>query len=70
MWKLISEGHAYNKLTGEEIYMELGTDKLVRVRRQDKKVINVFKSISEAGEYIAGLVKKMNVEETDEREAD
>ncbi len=64
MWVLMKDGSAVDNNTGEEIYINLGSDGLVRVYR-DNKAINTFHSVSAAADYIEKLVEKLNGGEED-----
>lgn len=59
MWVLMENGGAINNDTGEEIYMNLGRDGLVRVHH-DMKIIYACHSVSAAKNFIDEYVQKKN----------
>ena len=59
MWKVKPDGNAFNDSTGEEIYMKLDSDKIVRVYR-NHKAINFFKSVKKAKIFISEFCGFLN----------
>ena len=64
MWVLMENGGAIDNNTGEEIYMNLGGDGLVRVYR-DQKVIAVHRTVRAAKFFIEDFVQQENNPEGD-----
>ena len=59
MWKISKDGNvAENKATGKICKIELGRDKLYRVKR-GYKTIGTFTEMADAAEYIRSKVKEL-----------
>lgn len=66
MWKISKDGNvAENKATGKICKIELGRDKLYRVKR-GYKTIGTFTEMADAKKFLADTVKKWNEEQGDE----
>lgn len=62
MWKLNKAGNiAENSETGKICKIELGRDGLYRVKK-NYKTIGTFTEVSDAKNFLADLVKKLNAE--------
>lgn len=59
MWVITPDGNAVNNNTGEEIYVDYGSDAIFRVYRNHKP-INFFTSFNDARDYIKTLADKLN----------
>ena len=64
MWETFKNGDAINTETGDEMYMNLGSDGLIRVYC-GKKIIFACKSVEEAKKFIADKAKELNEELAD-----
>lgn len=51
MWTMMGDGSAINSETGDEMYMDLGSDGLIRVYLNSKPIAT-FRSILDAKEFI------------------
>ena len=59
MWVIMQDGSAIDNKTGDEMYMNFGSDAITRVYFNDK-VINIFSSVADAWNFIKECVDRLN----------
>ena len=67
MWKIKADGMlAENEKLGKVMRIELGKDKLYRVKR-NYKTLGTFTTMSDAKIFLVDIVRKLNGEQHDEK---